>query len=312
MFERFLKGSKNCPGTDQAFLGCPRDKFYFVRFDRTRVLLWQKVQLFGVLTFWISSIFGILHQYVLSSKICAFICEERERYFMQISPRGHQRRFRFCIPASQGLYFSLELCFEAAFLGILKLLESKERKSCCMPKHSPLLCCLSHFFLIYEVGGRHLRSVKQKVNFFWWLSLASIPSMEYLKNSGSSFILFREKLVLFLNSCDTFLPQTSLSNSRRRWQSLPGPFSLSFTSVFLLACRRYFSFSMKSVFLSVCHLYFVLFYSCISVTFLPICHLAIKSISHSFSLYLYWMFQKGLYLVAIKWLTYIFFFFYLF
>ena len=114
MFERFLKGSKNCPGTDQAFLGCPRDKFYFVRFDRTRVLLWQKVQLFGVLTFWISSIFGILHQYVLSSKICAFICEERERYFMQISPRGHQRRFSFCITASESLDFSLELCFLAS------------------------------------------------------------------------------------------------------------------------------------------------------------------------------------------------------
>ena len=82
----------------------------------------------------------------------------------------------------------------------------------------------------------------------------------------------------------TLFCRRPLSNSRRRrWQSLSGPFSLSFTSLFLLACHRYFSFSMKSVFLSVCHLYFVLFYICISVTFLPICHLAIKSISHSFS-----------------------------
>ena len=85
--------------------------------------------------------------YVLSSKICAFICEERERYFMQISPRGHQRRFSFCIPPSRSLDFSLELCFEAAFLGIVQLPESKERKSCCIPEHSPLLCCLSQKIL---------------------------------------------------------------------------------------------------------------------------------------------------------------------
>ena len=72
--------------------------------------------------------------------------------------------------------------------------------------------------------------------------------MEYLKNSGSSFILFREKLVLFLNSCDTFLPQTSLSNSRRRWQSLSGPFSSLFICI-SLSFHLYFSF-FSSIFLS--------------------------------------------------------------
>ena len=72
--------------------------------------------------------------------------------------------------------------------------------------------------------------------------------MEYLKSS-SSFILFREKLVLFekvRNSCDTFLPQTSPTVAVALWQSLPGPFSLFYICI---------SFTFSSIFLVLHELY---------------------------------------------------------
>ena len=105
-----------------------------------------------------------------------------------------------------------------------------------------------------------------------WLIHSQTP--KYSENT-STFFLFREKVVLFekvRNSCDTFLPQTSLQQSPLPVAISPGTFlslfyiciSFSLSSVFLFLHEICISFSLSSIFRSLLQLHFCHFSSNLS------------------------------------------------